>query len=313
MLVYVDDILVVGRDLSRVQEVKQQMKAAFTIADMGEVEWFLGIRIQRDRAKGVIRISQKTMAEDILARFNMNEAKPFPVPIKRGAAPCVGGDVVDVPYGELVGSLMYLMVCTRPDLAYAVGVLARYMQTPTAEHWTLAKGVLRYLKGTTDLGLEYRKGSATVVGFGDADYGGDLDTRRSTTGFVFLMADGAVSWSSRRQRTVAVSTAEAEYQAAAAATKEGLWLKQLMQDLGQPVFTVPIRSDNQAALTLVADPVIGERSKHIDIIHHFVRERVQMGEVSFSYISTTEMVADALTKAVEEHKFVWCRKAMGMR
>jgi hypothetical protein len=314
VLVYVDDFLVAGKRLAAVRSVMGQLMSAFECTDMGEVSTFIGIDVQHDRAAGTVRLSQQRMAEELVQRFEMWDAKPKSVPINHGTVISTHGEPAAVPYGELVGSLNYLATCTRPDLAHAVGMLARYMSAPTDAHWAMAKGVLRYLRGTTALGIMYSRDACTggVLGYCDADYAGDLDTRRSTTGYVFVMAGGAVSWSSKRQKTVALSTAEAEYQAAAAATKEAVWLRKLMGDLGRPAGCVPVRSDNQAALALIANPIISARSKHIDVLHHFSRERVLLGEVSFSYISTDLMIADSLTKAMERRKFDFCRKGMGM-
>ena len=149
-----------------------------------------------------------------------------------------------------------MTVCTRPDIAQAVGALAKYMAAPTVIHWAAATGVLRYLAGTKDYGINFGRGGCNteLVGYCDSDYAGDLDTRRSTTGYVFIINGGAITWSSRRQQTVAASTTEAEYMAAAAATKEALWLRKLMGDLQKPVSTVKIRADNQGAIKLLEEP-----------------------------------------------------------
>ena len=151
-----------------------------------------------------------------------------------------------------------------------------------------------------------------VLGYSDADYAGDVDTRRSTTGYVFILNGGAISWSSRRQATVAVSTTEAEYMAEAHAAKEALWLRKLLGDLGFTVPTVTIFADNQSAIKLANNPVTSARSKHIDVLYHFVRERVARKEVEFEYVPTSEMVADILTKAVSEAKVAYCRDSMGV-
>jgi hypothetical protein len=215
------------------------------------------------------------------------------------------------PYREVVGSLMYLAVCTRPDISQAVGALARYMSCPLKQHWDAAKGVLRYVKGTTDVGIWFGKRGG-FQGYCDADYAGDLDTRRSTTGYVFTLHGGAVSWSSRLQPTVAVSTAEAEYMSAASAVKEALWLTKLLRVFGLKVQPVELLSDNQAAIKLIKHPIASMRSKHIDVQHHFVRERAARGEVVFDYCPTSEMVADILTKPLPAMKFKKCMAGMGL-
>ena len=187
------------------------------------------------------------------------------------------------------------------------------MANPSEAHWSAAKTVLRYLSCTLDFGVVYSKGSAPeLVGYADADFAGDIDTRRSTTGYVFLLNNGVISWSSRLQPTVAASTTEAEYMAAFGGVKEALWLRKLMNDLSVPTKTIKIYGDNQAALKLLKHPIASVRSKHIDVIYHFARERVARNEVVFEGISTDIMVADIMTKALPEHKFAFCRKAMGM-
>ncbi|PRW61567.1 Retrovirus-related Pol poly from transposon TNT 1-94 isoform B [Chlorella sorokiniana] len=173
-----------------------------------------------------------------------------------------------------------------------------------------AKGVLRYIAGTTGFGITY--GGNSLEAFCDADYAGDCDTRRSTTGYVFMLGGGAISWSSRLQPTVAASTTEAEYMAAAYAIKEGLWLRTLLSDLGMRLDTITINADNQGAIKLLKNPVFSMRSKHIDVIYHFARERVTRKDISFKYIPTTKMVADALTKPLPAAKLAFCRTAMGI-
>jgi hypothetical protein len=186
------------------------------------------------------------------------------------------------PYRSLIGSMLYLSTSTRPDIAQAVGALARYMSKPTSMHWTAAKGVLRYLAATRDYGIKFGPNKTELTGYCDADYAGDLDTRRSTTGYVFMKNEGAISWSSRLQPTVAVSTTEAEYMAAAHAVKEALWLRKLHADItGRPTVAVRILCDNQAALHLLKNQVTSSWAKHIDVIYHFAREHVARNEVKF--------------------------------
>ena len=203
---------------------------------------------------------------------------------------------------------------TRPDIAYAVGALARFMAKPTSVHWQAAKGVVRYLAGTVELGITFGASKdAGLQGYCDADYAGDIDTRRSTTGFVFVLYGGAVTWCSKRQPTVAASTTEAEYMAAAMAVKEGLWLRKVLADLHVEFEgVVTIKGDNQSTLKLLRNPISSMRSKHIDVAHHFARERVMRKEVAFTYISTQMMVADVFTKALPESKHAFCRAGMGM-
>ena len=192
-------------------------------------------------------------------------------------------------YSELVGSLLYLSVCTRPDVPQAVEVWARHMAKSSMEHWTAAKAVLRYIAGILSCGIPFRQTNTPVGGY--SDHAGDSDTRRSTTGFVFILHGGAISWSSRLQRTVAVSTTEAEYMASAQAVREALWLRKVLGDLGIKVGTMSSYTDSQGALKLLKHPISSIRSKHIDIKYHFARESVSRKEVCFEYCSTDDMVA----------------------
>jgi hypothetical protein len=189
------------------------------------------------------------------------------------------------------------------------------MQSPTTVHWEAATNILRYLAGTRDYGIQFG-GSATtnikIKGYCDADFAGDIDTRRSTTGYVFTLNGGAISWSSRRQHTVAVSTAEAEYMAASYAAKEAMWLRKLATDLDLDSTTTVIFGDNQASIRLIKNPISSMRSKHIDIMYHFTRELVARNEIKYQYISTDAMIADVLTKAVPEGKHRVCMKGMGI-
>ena len=186
------------------------------------------------------------------------------------------------------------------------------MAEPTVAHWQAAKGLLRYVATTREHGFVFGTSLNTVVGYCDADYAGDLDTRRSTTGFVFILHGGAITWLSKRQPTVAASTTEAEYISAAQAVKEALWLRVLLADLGIVVNTFQIKGDNQSVLKLLKNPVSSMRLKHIDVVYHFARERVARREVEFSYVNTNEMLADMFTKTVPGNKLQTCCGGIGV-
>jgi hypothetical protein len=300
-------MLLVSPSADAVAEAKAALLGVFDARDLGAVGDFVGMRVERDLATGTITISNERLINDLLSRFGMEVANSRQVPMSPAVVLRRGeGAELDqgrFQYSSLVGGLLYLATTVRPDIAYAVGVLSKYMSCPTVSHWKAARGVLRYLAGTSRVGITYGAGPAVLQGFCDADYGGDKDTRRSTTGFVYTIAGGAVSWSSKRQPTVAASTTEAEYMAASAAAKEALWLRKLLADLGVPVATAPISCDSNGALALLHNPVLSERSKHIDVHHHFVRERVALGQVGFKYVSTAANAADMLTKplAIVKH------------
>ncbi len=315
LLTYVDDILIISQDPTSVEDTKLKILAAFDARDLGAANCFLGIDIIRDRSKHTITLSQGRLTNDLLSKHGMDICKPLSTTLSTSTKLSKAGEPLDTSehgYAQLIGSLMYLSVCTRPDIAQAVGALARHMSAPTATHWRAAKGVLRYIAGTADYGIIYGRTGPTLEAYCDADYAGDIDTRRSTTGYVFNLCGGAISWSSRLQPTVAASTTEAEYMAAAYAIKEGLWLRSLLTDLSMDIGTITINADNQSAIKLLKNPVFSMRSKHIDVIYHFARERVINKDIEFKYIATDMMVADSLTKPLVPSKFDFCREAMGI-
>ena len=316
VLTYVDDILIVAPGTAAIAITKRGIMGAFAARDLGPATFFLGMDITRDRSAGTIKLSQHRLTADLLSKYNMGDAKttdnPANTSIKLSKAEGEPLDTTAFPYSALVGSLLYLSICTRPDIAQAVGALARHMAAPTTVHWTAAKHVLRYLAGTVDYGITFGGATQGLDVYCDSDYAGDIDTRRSTTAYVFILNGGAITWSSRLQPTVAASTTEAEYIAAAATIKEGLWARKLFKDLGLSITTIPIWSDSQTSIKLLKNPIVSNRSKHIDVVHHFARERVARGEVTFEYVRTDTNIADALTKPVPTTKFTFCRNGMGV-
>ena len=324
VLVYVDDCQLVSGDLELLTSVKQQLLDTFTMTDLGESTRFLGIDITRDRAAGTTRLSQAASIAALAETYGQVDSKPHHIPLPLGtvlekstAAGGPGGAAGTYPMAELVGSLNYIAQTTRPDIAYAVGALGRHTSSPTSEHWRAALHVLSYLYTTRHMGITYHRspnsGSAfTVSGLCDADYGGDPGSRRSTTGYVFRGAGGAITWSSKLQPTVAASTTEAEYMAAAAAAKEGLWLRKALYDLGEPHSSMVIGCDNQAALAHIKNPIVSLRAKHVEIHHHFLRERVEMGQLHYHYVRTADNASDVLTKPLGPLLHKGCLEGLGM-
>ena len=215
----------------------------------------------------------------------------------------------NIPYANVVGALMYAMVCTRPDISHAVSMVSRYMHDPGKVHWQAVKWILRYIHGTVDVGLKFQrddKPSQYSVGYVDSDYAGDLDKRRSTTGYVFTMAGGPVSWRSTLQSTVALSTTEAEYMAVTEAFKEAIWLHGLINDLGISQEHIRVFCDSQNSIYLAKNSVHHARTKHIDVRFHFVREILNEGDILLEKISTADNPADMMTKVVSGIKFQHC-------
>ncbi|KAJ9516033.1 hypothetical protein QJQ45_024475, partial [Haematococcus lacustris] len=315
LLVYVDDCLLCTQqgDTAGLAHVKKQLSSAFKLKDLGEARWFLGMQLTRDRAEGTIKLDQHKFIQELGTANSKSAAHSKPLPMAPAVKLVREGDALDTTlhhYSALVGSLLYLTCCTRPDIAFAVGALARHMSAPTKQHWAAACSVLCYLKGTADQGLLFG-GVSGLQGFSDADYAGDKDTARSTTGYIFTLNGGAISWSSRLQPTVAMSTAEAEYMAASSAAKEALWLRKLMRDLQLDASCVHLGCDNQAAIQLLHNPMATSRAKHIDVHHHFVRERISRGEVAFHYCHTSSMLADILTKPLAAVQFNMGKQGCG--
>ncbi|KAM1696422.1 hypothetical protein ACFXTN_027951 [Malus domestica] len=325
LLLYVDDMLIACKSKVEIERLKTQLSNEFEMNDLGEARKILGMEIERDRAKGKISLCQKQYLKKVLQRFRMNEnSKPISTPLashfklSASMSPKTVEEsqyMAQIPYANVVGSLMYAMVCTRPDISQAVSIVSRYMHNPGKGHWQAVKWILRYILGTVDVGLLFQQDKVTgqyVVGYVDSDYAGDLDKRRSTTGFVFTIAGGPVSWRSILQSTVALSTTEAEYMAVTEAIKEAIWLQGLLDDLGVQQDHVNVHCDSQSAIHLAKNQVHHARTKHIDVRFHFVREVIDEGDILLQKIGTTDNPADMLTKPVSLHKFKHCLDLIGI-
>ncbi|KAK7863601.1 hypothetical protein R5R35_013473 [Gryllus longicercus] len=220
------------------------------------------------------------------------------------------------PYREAVGSLMFAAIVTRPDIMFATNQISRYTSNNDQTHWNAGKRILKYLKGTINFGIEYRRNSEMLVvtGHSDSDFGNDLDTRRSMSGYVFLLSNGAVTWSSQIQKAVTLSTTEAEYVAASEATKEVTWIRQFLDDIGEPVQEpTNLKMDNQGALCLVKNPVFHKRTKHVDIKYHYIREKLEEGTISVSFVPSDLELADVFTKPTPRDHFHELIFNLGMR
>lgn len=228
--VYVDDIILAGKTEKQLQEVKRDLSKKFDIKDLGNLKYFLGMKVVQDKESKFTWIGQPVYTKNLLKRFGMQDSKPTSTPVNVNSK-LQSVTIQDEPFNQIqyqsaVGSLMYLGMNTRPDIAYAVNNLARFNSNPQKEHWTAMKRVLRYLKGTINHGILYKKdGSDKCIGYSDADWAGDLSDRKSTSGYIFMLSGGAISWSSKKQKCVALSTAETEYIALSGAAQECIWLR----------------------------------------------------------------------------------------
>ena len=319
---YVDDVLVTGPNRADIQRIKDALNAKFHMTNLGPCAYYLGMTVTRDRANRIIRLGQAAYVERVLRDNGMWEAKPVSTPMETSAKAVPAEDGFQAEqkhktrYQSAVGSLMYAMLGTRPDLAFAVSVVSRYAHNPTPKHWGAVKRIFSYLKGTVHLQLTFQGPLSDLIGYTDSDWAGDSATRRSTSGYVFNVGSAAISWSSKRQATVALSTCEAEYIGQTQATKEAIWLRSLLTSLrpnSNELETVVIYGDNQGAIALAKDPRSHGRTKHIDIANHFCREKVADKSVVFEYTPTETQVADGLTKALARDKFEAFRNAIGLR
>ena len=262
-------------------------------------------------------MSQKQYILKLLEKYGLSEAKtvatPMDVNVKLLMDDGHSKKVDPVRYQSMVGSLLHAARATRPDIAHAVGIVSKFNSKPTEAHLTAVKRIFRYLKGTLNIVLQYKATGKLLLGYSDADWASDLDNRHSTTGNVFLMSGGAVSWLSQKQATVALSTAKAEYIALSSAIQEAIWLRQLMNDLKLKVEApIEILEDNQGAIALAKNPVGHKRTKHIDIRYHFIREAVRAGSVNLTYCPTKDMVADIFTKPLPKIQFEKLRNQLGL-
>ena len=317
--IHVDDLMILAKNILEMQRLKNSLKVQFKMKDMGELHYYVGVCIVQDKEMKQVYLHQGQYIEKMLKKFGQTEAKPVSTPadlnVKLQKEDGVSRPVDKITYQSIVGSLLYAAITTRPDIAQAVGVVSKFCANPTQSHLTAAKRILRYLKGTVYLGLSYKKcADGNLIGYSDADWAGDVDDRHSTSGNVFLLAKGAVSWLSKKQATVALSTAEAEYVALSAATQEAIWLRRLLTDVGEPLEDpIVINEDNQGAIAMAKNPVGHARTKHIDIRYHFVREGVQNGAIILKYVATGEMIADILTKPLPRHSFEKLVLELGMK
>ncbi|KAD4983048.1 hypothetical protein E3N88_19719 [Mikania micrantha] len=312
---YVDDIVCTSSSQEMIKEFKASMKLEFEMSDLGMLKFFLGLEVTQ-KNEGIF-VCQSQYARKLLNKFGMARAKAEVTPMNAGEklqADDESGMVDDSNYRSVVGGLIYL-THTRPDLAFSVSMVSIFMQRPTKNHQGDVRRILRYVAGTCELGLWYdRQSSLELIGYTDSDWAGCADDRKSISANVFMLGRCAISWSSRKQSTVALSSTEAEYIAATAAACQGVWLRRILRDLGcDQRFSTVIFCDNRSAINLSRNPIMHSRSKHIELKHHFIRDLVKQGEIQLEFCGTNEQYADMLTKAVSREKFVQFRLCVGMK
>ncbi|XP_045831137.1 uncharacterized mitochondrial protein AtMg00810-like [Trifolium pratense] len=287
-----------GNDQKLFADFKSSMERNFAMTDLGKMRYFLGVEVKQD-GNGIFLYQQK-YAVEILQRFGMYDCNSVSNPIVPGSKlqKDESGQASNATlYKQMVGCLMYLLA-TRPDLAFSVCLVARYMERPTEIHMAAVKRILRYLKGTTSYGLWYERGKGEeLVGWSDSDYAGDIDDRRSTFGYVFMIGTKAVSWSSKMQPIVTLSTTEAEFIAAASSACQGILLSRILTQIdAREKSCITIYCDNSSSIKLSKNPVMHGRSKHIDARFHFLRDLTKEGKVQLVHCTSFEQVVDIMTK-----------------
>lgn len=303
---YVDDGLVACQDKKDLKHFLSELKSEFKVT-VSDVSCFLGLQITQ-LSDGSIAISQANYTQRLLYKFNMSDCNSVATPMDKGHDVEEAGDINIgelVPYREAVGSLMYLVIGTRPDIAYAVGVVSRCLDKPTRSDWKKVKRIFKYLKGTTHMGIVYKADHQPdiLTAYSDADYAGDIMTRRSCSGMVCKFMDGAITWNSQRQKCVAMSTTEAELIAASEATKEIVWLSRLLCEITTVTEIPVLMVDNMSTLKLVNNPIFHKRSKHIDVRYFFIRDKVEDGSLTVDHIASDEQIADIFTKPLAKDRF----------
>src|SRR5882757_4386648 len=320
VVLYVDDITIMGSSLEDVRQLKSSLSSRYEMTDLGEIQSYLGMRISRDRSQKRLEIDQSGYIKDVLDRFGMADANPHPTPLPAGAdahlvkfsTQAASADIKH--YQSLIGSLLYVQIGTRPDISFAVSRLVQYAANPSPQHLRLAKYVLAYLSGMSDLRLCYDGANGDGLhGYSDSSLADQTDDRHSTSGYVYILMNGAISWSSRKQKTVAQNTTEAEYMAMTDAANQAAWYRSFLAELGYTVDDpIPLHGDNKGAIDLALNPVTGRRSKHIDIRHHVIREYIENGYISLVRTPTEEMVADGFTKSLPCAPFRQLNADMGL-
>ncbi|CAL9012342.1 unnamed protein product [Prunus brigantina] len=289
-------MLIVGQNSDKISKLKKELSKSFAMKDLGPAKRILGMSISRDRKNWKLRLSQESYIEKVLKRFNMDKAKPVstPFPSHFKQSPTCEKEkenMAMVPYSSAVGSLMYAMICTRPDITHAVGVVSRFLSKPSREHWNAVKWILRYLRGTSKM---------------------NLDSRKSTSGYLITFSGGAISWQSKLHKCVALSTTEAEFIVATEACKEILWMKRFLQELGQEQHKYILHCDSQSAIHLSKNPSFHSRSKHIDVRYHWIRDVLESKKLQLEKIHADDNSSDMMTKSLPKDKYEFCRRAAGL-
>lgn len=342
IILFVDDIIILSDKMSTINHTKSTLKSVYSMTDQGELRWCLGMRVLRNRSQRIVTLDQQRYVLDILERFGMSKCNPVSVPmapeLRLSSADCPSSpsEINDLrsyhsEYRAIVGSLSYAALSSRPDIATATIICAKFAHNPGRKHLLAAKKIMRYLRGTVDTCITFGGSSFNdpnhehafppehdprskenmhlrLFGFSDSNWAGDLDKRRSTSGHIFFKNGGPISWKSKMQTCIAQSSAEAEYIAASEASKEAVWLRTLLASVTCKPFIEPtlIKVDNQAAISIINNPVCSSKTKHIEMRYHYVRHLKSRGIIDVTHVPTKHNVSDILTKPLAKmtHNFL---------
>ena len=320
MAIHVDDLIIVSNDSQMLAQEKNILSKRFAMHDLGEAHFILGMKITRDRQSRTLWLTQENYLSEVIEKFGMKDCRIVATPQETGQRleKHEGIPVKVKEFQALVGSLTYVAMATRPDISAALAMISQFASNPSDVHWKAAKRILRYLSGTLKYGICFIGSSdmsteVKLIGFVDADFAGDVTTQKSQSGYVFQLCGGPISWVSKKQAVVALSTTEAEYVAAAFAAQELLWLRKLLCELGfhQDSATV-LFEDNKSAIEVSRNLKFHSRLKHVDVRHHFLRDAVEDGTLVLKYCQTDNQLADILTKGLNKDKFQKLRDQLGV-
>lgn len=325
IVTYVDDFLIFGKDLVHIRGLKQALQERMRIEDLGPCHKFCGTRVIRDRPNRSIHLVQDQYISRVIHAFGMEDCKPVSTPMEAGAAIHMVPSIEDpedkrtARYQSIIGSAIFANTQTRPDISYACSTLSRFNHNPSPAHLRAAERVIRYFQGTRLLGITYEgkaQGTLDINAYSDSDYAGDLDTRRSTTGYLVYMAGSPVVWKAQRQKAVTLSSTEAEYYALTAVAKELAWMQHFLSEVGYngpDLHPMTIHGDNQGSLSLAENPQYHQKTKHIEVQYHYIRQEVKAGNVVLNYLPTERMPADGLTKPLNLIRYSEFLKLLNMQ
>ncbi|XP_062103555.1 uncharacterized mitochondrial protein AtMg00810-like [Humulus lupulus] len=314
VLIYIDDIIVTGSNSGKLQKFTSRLNDMFALKDLGPLHYFLGIEVHRDETG--LYLNQGKYIKELLTRTGMLHLKPCSTPMTADKALSkTDGELLENPtsYRSIIGGLQYL-THTRLDLSFAVKKLSRYLQAPTTAHWSAAKRILRYLKGTIHSGLHIKySDQLDITGYSDADWACCPDDRKSVAGYCVYLGDTLVSWSSKKQPVVSRSNTESKYRALANVVAEIVWIQSLLKEFAFSLQRTPISwCDNMGASALAANPIYHARTKHIEMDVHLVRDKVLKKELEITYIPSHDQIADCLTKSLTHHRFHFLSDKLGV-